>query len=228
MLTPNLDKLASESLVFDATYCQAPTLVPEHKLRIEGVAQAKVEPGGAPHHIATFVAEKKGAPAMLRIWKYGDFGEGRFLASKAFYKELLASGLGQQGSNQFQELKVKKVNAGSPATVDFEYELLTGAGFVVQRNGVAAVTAVGGKSQALIAVTTSARYKKLEPALRTMTTSFRCFEKVAPASDDATSFDRESSTGVGACGSRLVNNFYVYKFFLLLFNTNTLKYFNII
>ena len=70
----------------------------------------------------------------------GDYGKGDSASlfvselkpgsSKAFYKELLGEGLSQKGGNQFQELKVKKVNAGYPATVDFEYELLTGAGFV--------------------------------------------------------------------------------------------------
>ena len=30
--------------------------------------------------------EKKGAPATVRLWQYPDFGEGRFLATKTFYK----------------------------------------------------------------------------------------------------------------------------------------------
>jgi len=71
------------------------------------------------------------------------------------------------------------VTPGAPTTVDFEYELLTGAGFIVQRRGIAAITDVGGKSQALLSVTTTARFKKLEPALQTIASSFRCYEKVA-------------------------------------------------
>jgi len=66
---------------------QKPTLVPEHRLRIEGIAQCSIMPGSGPSYtVATFVAEKKGAPAQMRLWKHGDYGEGRFLASKAFYK----------------------------------------------------------------------------------------------------------------------------------------------
>ena len=43
-------------------------------------------PGGPPYRLATFVPEKKGAPATVRLWQYPDFGEGRFLATKTFYK----------------------------------------------------------------------------------------------------------------------------------------------
>jgi translation initiation factor 2A len=63
-----------------------PTSAPTSKLRVEGVAQCTVEPTGAPHHVATFVPEKKGAPAVLRVWTHGDYGEGRFLATRSFFK----------------------------------------------------------------------------------------------------------------------------------------------
>ena len=63
-----------------------PTQSPTMKLRVEGVAQCTVEPTGAPHHISTFVPEKKGAPAVLRVWAHGDYGEGRFLATRSFFK----------------------------------------------------------------------------------------------------------------------------------------------
>ena len=66
----------------------------------------------------------------------------------------------------------------SPASSYCSYELLTGAGFTVERRGVAAVSGVAGKSQALLAVTTSARYKKLEPELRKIVDSFRVYDKV--------------------------------------------------
>ena len=65
---------------------QALTQAATHKLRIEGVQQCTLEPTGAPHHVATFVPEKKGAPAVLRIWNHADYGEGRFLLTKSFYK----------------------------------------------------------------------------------------------------------------------------------------------
>ena len=63
-----------------------PTRETTHKLRVENILQCSIEPTGAPHHVATFVPEKKGAPAVLRLWTYPDFGEGRFLATKSFYK----------------------------------------------------------------------------------------------------------------------------------------------
>jgi len=109
---------------------------------------------------------------------------------KAYYGKLIQGGLGQKGGGElFQEFKVKKVNppagAGAgPVTVDFSYELLTGAGFIVERKGVAAVTDVNGKSQALLAVTTSGRFKTLEPTLRTIAGSFKCFEKVGSVPTD--------------------------------------------
>ena len=65
---------------------QAPTQQAKHKLRIEGVLQCALAPGGPPYRLATFVPEKKGAPATVRLWQYPDFGEGRFLATKTFYK----------------------------------------------------------------------------------------------------------------------------------------------
>ena len=72
----------------------------------------------------------------------GDYGKGDSAAlfvsdlapgdDKAFYSKLIAKGLAQKGDNQFQNFKVKKFTPGSPNTiVDFEYELLTGAGFIV-------------------------------------------------------------------------------------------------
>ena len=65
---------------------QAPTQAAVHKLRVEGIKGCELAPGGAPHHVATFVPEKKGAPAVVRLWKHPDFGEGRFLISKSFFK----------------------------------------------------------------------------------------------------------------------------------------------
>lgn len=65
---------------------QQPTVAALHKLRIENVSQCSIEPTGAPHHVASFVPEKKGAPAQLRLWRHPDYGEGRFLSTKAFYK----------------------------------------------------------------------------------------------------------------------------------------------
>ena len=100
-------------------------------------------------------------------------------------RDSLKGGIAQKGGGElYQEFKVRKVTPGAPTTVDFSYELLTGAGFIVERRGVAAVTDVNGKSQALLAVTTSARFKGLEPKLRTIADSFRCYEKVGSVPTD--------------------------------------------
>merc|ERR1740124_640883 len=75
--------VSNEMHFFDG---KAPTQQAVHKLRVENIAKCAMSPGGAPHHVATFVPEKKGAPAVVRLWRHADFGEGRFLASKSFYK----------------------------------------------------------------------------------------------------------------------------------------------
>ena len=57
-----------------------------HKLRVEGIAKCALAPGVGPeHHVATFVPEKKGAPAVVRPWKHGDYGEG---SAEKFYPVL--------------------------------------------------------------------------------------------------------------------------------------------
>ena len=100
-------------------------------------------------------------------------------------RQALKGGIAQKGGGEvLPGFKVRKVTPGAPTTVDFSYELLTGAGFIVERRGVAAVTDVNGKSQALLAVTTSARFKGLEPKLRTIADSFRCYEKVGSVPTD--------------------------------------------
>ncbi len=58
---------------------------------------------------------------------------------------------------------------------DFKYELLTGAGFEVDRIGVASVTSVGNNVEVLWAASTRQRYKKTEQQLRTITDTFRCY-----------------------------------------------------
>jgi hypothetical protein len=59
--------------------------------------------------------------------------------------------------------------------VDFQYDLLTGAGFEVDRRGVASITSEGNAVEVLWAACTRQRYKKLEPTLRGIAGSFRCY-----------------------------------------------------
>ena len=55
------------------------------------------------------------------------------------------------------------------------YELLTGAGFTVDRKGWASITQVGKNVEALWAVTTETRFKKLSGDLKIMAESFRVY-----------------------------------------------------
>lgn len=121
----------------------------------------------------------------------GDYGKGDSAAlyvsdaskdSKDFYKKVIIGGISQRGDNQYQNFAIIKVRPGTLkdyVLVDFEYELLTGAGFVVERKGVGSITTVGSKAPVLIAVTTASRWKKLEPTLRTVADSFRAYEQTA-------------------------------------------------
>ena len=74
--------------------------------------------------------------------------------------------ISQKGSNVYQNFKVIKVvpqtgpeyNGQEYVIVDFKYQLLTGAGFEVDRRGVAAITSQGPAIEALWAASTTARY----------------------------------------------------------------------
>lgn len=59
--------------------------------------------------------------------------------------------------------------------VDFKYELLTGAGFEVDRVGTASVTSEGNAVEVLWAAVTRQRYKKMADTLRSIAKSFRCY-----------------------------------------------------
>ena len=61
------------------------------------------------------------------------------------------------------------------AIVDFKYELLTGAGFEVDRIGVASITSAGNAVEVLWTASTRQRYKKTEQTLRNIAESFRCY-----------------------------------------------------
>jgi hypothetical protein len=59
--------------------------------------------------------------------------------------------------------------------VDFQYQLLTGAGFEVDRKGVASITSEGKAVEVLWSASTSNRWKKTETQLRNIVKSFRCY-----------------------------------------------------
>lgn len=100
---------------------------------------------------------------------------------KEFFKSALVAAISQKGSNIYQDFKISKLepviqNNDKYMLVDFKYTLLTGAGFEVERKGVASVTSAGDGVQLLWAASIAARYKnKTEGLLRAIVDSFRCY-----------------------------------------------------
>jgi len=101
---------------------------------------------------------------------------------KEFFSQSLIRAISQKGDNMYQNFKVTNVAEGQSGfggqkymIVDFKYELLTGAGFEVDRRGVASITSQANAVEVLWSATTRQRYKKLEQTLRDITSSFRCY-----------------------------------------------------
>ena len=124
----------------------------------------------------------KGDTATLFV--YQDAGRVANVAEqpKSFFEDALIKSISQKGANIYQDFKVTNTEVQDGeykdqkyVIVDFKYTLLTGAGFEVQRKGVASVTSVGEAVEVLWTATISSRYKKLEPNLRAIAGSFRCY-----------------------------------------------------
>mmetsp|Transcript_37373 Transcript_37373/g.81827 ORF Transcript_37373/g.81827 Transcript_37373/m.81827 type:complete len:290 (+) Transcript_37373:134-1003(+) len=141
----------------------------------------------------------KGDTATLFVYqdagKVANVGE----KPKSFFEDALIKSISQKGANIYQDFKVIKTETTRGeykdqeyVIVDFKYTLLTGAGFEVQRRGVASVTSVGDAVEVLWTATIAARFKKLEPNLRSIAGSFRCYadglDLIAPRSDVADDF----------------------------------------
>jgi len=83
----------------------------------------------------------------------------------SFFREAVIKSISQKGGgSMYQEFKVTKLTPQKGEykdqdymIVDFKYELLTGAGFSVERKGVASVTSTGDSVQVLWAASTAAR-----------------------------------------------------------------------
>lgn len=122
---------------------------------------------------------------------------------KELFEAALKRCISQRGDNMYQNFKLTKLVPGSTLGgaaaasgymyADFKYQLLTGAGFEVDRKGVAAITSEGGgKSvQVLWAASTDARYKKTEPTLRNIVQSFRCYADGLNFSEDLVTFEEQ-------------------------------------
>ena len=85
---------------------------------------------------------------------------------KALFERTLIKAISQKGNNMYQDFKVMKATpqTGNPdyagkdyVLCDFKYTLLTGAGFEVERRGVAAVTSEGPAVEVLWAASTRER-----------------------------------------------------------------------
>jgi len=98
---------------------------------------------------------------------------------KDFFKNAIIAAISQKGANIYQDFKVTKLEPGADGKymfVDFKYTLITGAGFEVERNGVASVTSTGDGVQLLWAASIAARFrKKTEVQLRSIVRSFVCY-----------------------------------------------------
>jgi len=101
---------------------------------------------------------------------------------KEFFSKSVIRAISQKGDNMYQNFKITNVEEGQSGfggqkymIVDFKYELLTGAGFEVDRRGVASITSQGKAVEVLWCASTRQRYKKLEQTLRNIASSFRCY-----------------------------------------------------
>eukprot|EP00566_Odontella_aurita_P016427 CAMPEP_0113548218 /NCGR_PEP_ID=MMETSP0015_2-20120614/12775_1 /TAXON_ID=2838 /ORGANISM="Odontella" /LENGTH=253 /DNA_ID=CAMNT_0000448831 /DNA_START=277 /DNA_END=1038 /DNA_ORIENTATION=+ /assembly_acc=CAM_ASM_000160 len=101
---------------------------------------------------------------------------------KSFFEDVLQKAISQKSANIYQNFKVKNIQPTKGeykdqtyVIVDFQYQLVTGAGFEVDRKAVASVTSQGNAVEALWCASTAIRYKKMEPALRDIAGSFRVY-----------------------------------------------------
>jgi hypothetical protein len=129
------------------------------------------------------------APALFssaQFYVYEDAGKVKDITKepKELFEAALQKCIGQRGSNMYQNFKITKLTPGSGGNylngqtymmADFKYQLLTGAGFEVDRKGVASITSAGNAVQVLWAASTTNRFKKTEGNLRDIVDSFRCY-----------------------------------------------------
>lgn len=93
----------------------------------------------------------------------------------------------------FKVIKTEPVNNEGQdyVLVDFKYELLTGAGFIVDRRGIASITSQGKAVEVLWTATVSQRFKKMEETLRYIARSFRCYTEGLNFSNELQSYDMD-------------------------------------
>lgn len=125
----------------------------------------------------------KGDTATFYVYQDPGHVDSIHNAEKSLFESALIKSISQKGANIYQDFKVTKVVKQDPAEYngkeyvicDFRYTLLTGAGFEVDRRGVAAITSEGPAVEVLWTASTRERFKKTEQTLRDITSSFRVF-----------------------------------------------------
>jgi hypothetical protein len=121
-----------------------------------------------------------------QLFVYQDAGKVKDITKepKELFETALQKCISLRGNNMYQNFKVTKLTPGSAGNylngqsymlADFKYQLLTGAGFEVDRQGVASITSTGDSVQVLWAASTTNRFKKTEGNLRDIVDSFRCY-----------------------------------------------------
>jgi hypothetical protein len=139
----------------------------------------------------------KGDTATLYVYTdQGAVPNAGLAANKPLIETVLKRSISQRGDNMYQNFKLTKITPGpgpyldgqSYVLADFKYQLLTGAGFEVDRKGVAAITSQGPAVQVLWAASTDVRYKKTEPTLRNIVASFRCYADGINLSDELVAY----------------------------------------
>eukprot|EP00525_Craspedostauros_australis_P003687 CAMPEP_0198118846 /NCGR_PEP_ID=MMETSP1442-20131203/23290_1 /TAXON_ID= /ORGANISM="Craspedostauros australis, Strain CCMP3328" /LENGTH=281 /DNA_ID=CAMNT_0043777179 /DNA_START=94 /DNA_END=939 /DNA_ORIENTATION=+ len=127
----------------------------------------------------------KGDTATFFVYEAPGHVDNLASQGKPLYQEVLQKAISQKGSNIYQDFKVTKVvpqtgpeyEGRDYVICDFKYQLLTGAGFEVDRKGVAAITSSGPAIEVLWCASTALRYKKTEEDLRFIASSFRVFSE---------------------------------------------------
>lgn len=107
----------------------------------------------------------KGDTATLFVYQDEGHVDNISSADKSLFERALIKAISQKGANMYQNFKVTKVVPQSGpeyggkeyVVCDFKYELLTGAGFEVDRRGVAAITSEGPAVEVLWAASTRER-----------------------------------------------------------------------
>jgi hypothetical protein len=82
---------------------------------------------------------------------------------RELFENALIKSISQKGDNMYQNFKITKLEPVTNSNqqymmADFKYQLLTGAGFEVDRKGVASITSEGQAVEVLWAASTAVRY----------------------------------------------------------------------